>query len=107
MKIKLLLIAVLALSFQIQANAAISVDRTMTQEYLENNGYSKQIYDSINVSRARALGEEFYSTEEMKVKNSKLPVRWWHKFHSYLDPAIDDFSFYHHNITTEPSANDL
>lgn len=107
MKIKLLLIAVLALALQSQANAAISVDQTMTQEYLQNNGYSKQIYDTVNVSRARALGEEFYSSEEIKYKNSKAPVRLWRKFHAYLDPAIDDFSFYHHDTKVEPSASDL
>ncbi len=107
MKIKLLLVAIIALSVQISANCATSVDRTVSQEYLRNNGYSKQIYDTINVSRARALGEEFYSSEEIKYRSSKAPVRWWKKFHAYLDPAKDDFSFYHHDNNPEPSASDL
>ena len=107
MKIKLLLLAITVLALQIESGAAISVDRTMSQEYLQNNGYSKQIYDSVNVSRARALGEEYYSSEEIKYKNSKPIVRWWHKFHAYLDPGIDDYSFYHHDTKTEPSASDL
>ncbi len=107
MKIKLLLIAAVVLSVCLQSNAAISVDKTMSQEYLQNNGYSKQIYDTVNVSRARALGEEFYSSEEVKLKKSKAPVRWWHKFHAYLDPAIDDYSFYHHDNNPEPRATDL
>ena len=107
MRIKLLLIAIMALSIQIQSNAAISVDRTMTQDYLQNNGYSKQIYDTVQVSRARALGEEYYSSEELKIKNSKKPIRWWHKFHAYLDPAIDDYSFYHHSNNPAPTYTDL
>lgn len=107
MKIKLLLLAIIVLSMQIQAQCAISVDRTMSQEYLQNNGYSKQIYDTVNVSRARALGEEFYSSEEIKYKSSKAPVRWWKRFHAYLDPAKDDYSFYHHDNNPEPSASDL
>lgn len=106
MKTKLL-IAAIVLSCGMQANAAISVDRTMSQEYLQNNGYSKQIYDTVNVSRSRALGEEYYSSEELKIKNSKAPVRWWHKFHAYFDPAIDDYSFYHHDNNPEPRATDL
>lgn len=107
MKIKLLILAIVIFALQIESNAAISVDRTMTQEYLQNNGYSKQIYDTVNVSRARALGEEYYSSEELKLKRSKAPVRWWHKFHAYLDPAIDDYSFYHHDSNPEPRATDL
>lgn len=106
MKTKLL-IAAIVLSCGMQANAAISVDRTMSQEYLQNNGYSKQVYDTVNVSRSRALGEEYYSSEELKIKNSKAPVRWWHKFHAYFDPAIDDYSFYHHDNNPEPRATDL
>lgn len=107
MRIKLLLLAISILALQIESGAAISVDRTMTQEYLQNNGYSKQIYDTVNVSRARALGEEFYSSEEIKLQNSKPIVRWWHKFHAYLDPAIDDYSFYHHDSKPEPTVEDL
>lgn len=107
MKIKLLLVALLVLTLQIQANSATSVDRTMTQDYLRNNGYSKQIYDSINVSRARALGEEYYSSEEIKYRSSKAPVRWWRRFHAYVDPGLDDFSFYHHDTNPEPSPSDL
>ena len=107
MKIKLLLVAIFVLSLQIQAQCAISVDRTMTQEYLQNNGYSKQVYDTVNISRARALGEEFYSSEEIKLKTSKAPVRWWKRFHAYIDPAKDDYSFYHHDNKPEVSPSDL
>lgn len=107
MKIKLLLAVLFVFSLQVGANAAVSVDRTLSQEYLQNNGYSKQIYDTVNVGRSRALGEEFYSSEEIKLKRSAKPKRWWHKFHAYLDPAIDDYSFYHHDIDPEPRATDL
>lgn len=107
MKIKLLFLAIIGIFMQVPVQAAISVDRTITQEYLQNNGYSKQIYDTVNVSRARALGEEFYSSEEIKFRNSKAPVRWWKRFHAYLDPGKDDFSFYHHDNKPEPSASDL
>ena len=107
MKIKLLLVALLVLTLQIQAQSATSVDRTMTQDYLQNNGYSKQIYDTVNVSRARALGEEYYSSEEIKYKSSKAPVRWWKRFYAYLDPGQDDFSFYHHDTKTQPSPTDF
>ncbi len=107
MKIKLLLIAIIVLSLQIQVNAAISVDKTLSQEYLQNNGYSKQIYDTVNVGRARALGQEFYSSEELEYQRAKAPVKLFKRFHAYLDPAIDDYSFYHHDNTPEPTSRDL
>ena len=107
MKIKLFILAFVISVLQVSVNAAISVDRTMSQDYLQNNGYSKQIYDTVNVSRARALGEEFYSSEELKYKKSKGIVRWWHKWHAYFDPAIDDYSFYHHDNNPEPKPTDL
>ncbi|MDY6358218.1 MAG: hypothetical protein SPL76_01740 [Cyanobacteriota bacterium] len=107
MRTKLLVIAFMSTLVQVPAMAAISVDHTMTQDFLQNNGYSKQIYDTVNVSRARALGEEYYSSEELEFKNSTPPVRWWKKFHAYLDPAKDDYSFYHHDTNPEPSASDL
>lgn len=107
MKIKLLLLAIILIGVQMQVNAAVSVDQTLTQEYLQNTGYSKQIYDTVSIGRARALGQEFYSSEEISYKKSKPVVRWWKRFHAYLDPAVDDYSFYHHDDTPEPTPSDL
>lgn len=107
MNIKILLIAILAIGLQLGATAMVSVDTTLTEEYMLNNGYSGQMYDSVNVSRARALGQPFYSREELKYKTSNPVARFFKRAHSYIDPAIDDFSFYHHDSTPEPSIDDL
>ena len=102
MKIKLLLLVV-AVSFLscIRADAAVSVERTLQEDYLRNNGYSTLMYDTVQVGRARALGQEYYTGEET-AKN-----RIWRKIYGYIDPAGEDFSFYHHNIKATPTANDL
>ena len=57
MKFKLLLLtAVLVSALQLPSGAAISVQQTMSEEYLRNNGYSEQAYDTVQIGRARALG---------------------------------------------------
>ena len=61
------------------------VDKTLTKEYMMNNGYSKQIYDTVNISRARALGEEFYSSQELELKNSSKTKRFFKKLQYYID----------------------
>ena len=92
---------------QLASNAAVSVDKTMSQEYLMNNGYSKQIYDSVNVTRARALGQKYYSSEERAYQNMSPVKRFLKKLNAYVDPAVDDYSFYHHDISPEPNINDF
>ena len=107
MKAKIIIVAMLFASLQIQANAAVSVEKTLSREYMLNSGYSEQIYDSANVSRARALGKEYYSRAELNYQNSSRPVRFWKRLHRYVDPAKDDYSFYHHDSKPEPSVDDL
>ena len=107
MKIKLLSIAIVTFMIQLASQAAVSVDKTLTKEYLMNNGYSKQIYDTVNISRARALGQEYYSSEEINYKNLSPGKRFLRRLNVYLDPSLDDYSFYHHDISPEQSVNDL
>ena len=104
---KLVLIALLFTAIQIQANSAVSVDRTTTKEYLINNGYSKQISDSVNVSKARALGEEYYTEDELKLLRDSKPKKFWRRLYNYFDPAAEDYSFYHHDTRFEPHYTDL
>jgi hypothetical protein len=107
MKLKLLSVALVLFMVQLSSEAAISVEQTMSPEYLLNNGYSKQIYDSIQVTRARALGEKYYSSEEIADQNREKKFRILKKIQAYIDPAVDDYSFYHHDISPEPSYKDF
>lgn len=107
MKIKLLSVAIMLCMIQPVSYSAISVDQITTEEYLRNNGYSKQIYDIVNVGRARALGEEFYSSEERELQKASKTKRFFRKLQAYIDPAVDDYSFYHHDISPEPNVDDF
>lgn len=107
MKIKLSLIILFIVCIQIQANASVNVSKMLSEEYMINSGYSMQIHDTANVSRARALGQEYYSKSERKYKNKSRAGRFFRHLNTYIDPALDDYSFYHHDSKPEPSVDDL
>ena len=107
MKNKLLLIAILAITTQIQANAAITVEQSTNPAYLKNNGFSAQTTDMVNISKARAAGTEYYTKDEERYRNHNFLVKFIRKFYVYTDPAAEDYSFYHHDTKTTPSYQDL
>ena len=107
MKTKLLLIAILATMVQLQSSESVSVDEATSTNYIRNNGFSEQTADLINVSKARAVGEEYYTADEAAYKKQNKFVRFWRKLYVYADPAAEDYSFYHHDTDTTPSYTDL
>ncbi len=98
MKTKLLLIALLFAGLQLGSNAAVTVDQTTSKEYLLNSGYSDALSESINVGHAKAVGEQYYTPAEQKYRNSSAWSRFWKRTYSYIDPAADDYSFFHHDL---------
>ena len=103
---KLLLIA-LAAAIPSMAHAAISVDQATSPAVLKNNGYSAQMGDMVSVSKSRAIGQEFYTADEMAFKKQNKFVRFWRKLYLYTDPASEDYSFYHHDSDPVPKYTDL
>ncbi len=104
---KLLLLVIAATAVQMQASAAISVDQVTNPAVMRANGYSAQTADMVNVSKARVLGEEYYTADEAAYKKQNKFVRFWRKLYVYTDPAAEDYSFYHHDTDTTPSYTDL
>jgi len=107
MKKILLLVVLLAVCSQVESLGAVTVDQTMSKDYIINSGYSTQIYNTMQVSSARATGKEYYSEDEIKLKKSPKTVKFFRKLYSYFDPAADDYSFYHHDSKVVPSYTDL
>ena len=107
MKIKLFLVLAIMFSLQGQSMASVSVEEALSEDYMRNSGYSRQIYETVSVGRARANGEEFYSRAETEYAKLRGPRKFVRKVFLYFDPARDDFSFYHHDIHPEPSIDDL
>ena len=102
---KLLLLAI-AVTIPAMAQAAISVDQTTDSEKLMRSGFSKQTADIVNVSKARATGQEYYTDDERAFKKQNKFVRFWRKLYVYADPAAEDYSYYHHDTETTPSYKD-
>ena len=103
---KLLLIAIAA-TIPAMAQAAISVDQVTNKEVMINNGYSQQTVDIVNVGKARATGQEYYTADEKAYQKQNKFLKFWRKLYVYTDPAAEDYSFYHHQTTTTPSYTDL
>lgn len=103
---KILLIAV-AVMIPTMAHSAVSVDQTTNSAVLRNNGYSGQTADMVNISKARANGQQYYTQDEVAFKKQNKFVRFWRKLYVYTDPAAEDYSFYHHDTDTTPSYTDL
>ena len=53
-----------------------TVDELSSETYLRNNGYSKQTAEVITVSKARALGDEYYTEDEQAFRNQNKFVRF-------------------------------
>lgn len=104
---KLLLIMTIAIVTQSACHAVVSVDQTTNSELLKNAGYSKQLTEMVNVSKARALGQEYYTDDEKAFQKQNKFVRFWRKLYVYTDPAAEDYSLYHHDTTTTPSYTDF
>lgn len=102
---KLLLLAI-AVTIPAMAQAAMSVDQTTDSERLMRSGFSKQTADIVNVSKARATGQEYYTDDERAFKKQNKFVRFWRKLYVYADPAAEDYSYYHHDTETTPSYKD-
>lgn len=103
---KLLLIAIAA-TIPAMAQAAVSVDQVTNPAVLRNNGYSAQTADAVQITKARATGEEYYVKDEADYRKQNKFVRFWRKLYVYTDPAAEDYSFYHHDTDTAPSYTDL
>ena len=108
MKIRqILLIASFMMLVPLSANSAVTVDQSTSKDYVVNQGYSEETYETITVEKNRGVGKEYYTAREKRDRELPKVVRFFRKFYSYTDPGAEDFSFYHHNFSTTPSYTDL
>lgn len=98
---------IIAAAIQQQGFSAVSVEEATTPAVLRNNGYSAQTAELVTVSKERANGREYYTNDEEAYRNQNKFVRFWRKLYVYMDPAAEDYSYYHHDTDTTPSYTDL
>lgn len=107
MRSKLLLVAFIMMTISLQAFASVTVEEITSKEYMEKNGYSEQTGDMVQISKARVLGEDYYTDREQRYRKNNRFVRFWKALYNYTDPAADDSSFYHHDTKTYSHFKDL
>jgi len=104
---KILLFASVLMLIPLNANSAVTVDQSTSRDYVMNQGFSEETYETITVEKNRGVGKEYYTAREKRDRELPKIVRFFRKFYSYTDPGAEDFSFYHHNLETTPSYTDL
>jgi len=87
---------------------AIITDREMTEpQQIINAGFSADMADMVQLEKARSTSTEFNSIKPQKRCNRTAFGRFWRRCLEYIDPALDDDSFYYHDIKMEPQMSDL
>ena len=87
--------------------AELTVNDTVSRDYLINHGYSKANVNTIRKQIATVNGEPL--AEPLEYKYYGNPVsRIVRKVFMYLDPSLDDHTFSNdYDIKTSPSYTDL
>lgn len=93
-KILLLFIfALFAASFCNLAKAEITVKEYMGYEFLDTQGYSKDMLRLVEINKAKTFGEKV-----PPIWPTNKVARGWMKMWAYLDPAQDYGDFGEHDI---------
>ncbi len=107
MKLKLVILTLLISAVGLAASAFVTVEQTTDRDYVHNSGFSLITGDMIDISKARARGEEFYTSNEKLYRQKTPGTRFWWRLYQYTDPAAEDYSFFHHDTTPYPTQTDL
>ena len=107
MKSKLLILTLLIATLEQSALAYVTVDQATNSNYLRNEGFSSLTADTVNISKARAEGREYYTEQEVNYHKRTPVTRFFWRLYQYTDPAAEDYSFFHHDIKSVPVQSDL
>ncbi len=104
---KTLLILGLTVLFALPSYAELTVQDSISRDFLKNRGYSTSLINTTLKSVAQANGEPLTEPVEKEYYNQPV-VKAVRKFFMYIDPAYDDHSYMNdHDIHTSPSYEDL
>lgn len=104
---KRFLITGLLILFALPSFAELTVEDTVSQDYMKNNGYSQATINATKKLTAQANGEPLAEAEENKIYRNPA-VKFVRRVFMYIDPSLDDHSFMNdHEIHTSPRFDDL
>ncbi len=103
---KRFLITSLLLMLAIPAFAELTVEDTISRDYLKNHGYSNAFVNTTHKLVAEHNGEAYTEPVENEMYNQPS-IKFIRRLFMYLDPSLDDYSIDNHNINTTPRYDDL
>ena len=103
---KFVLLAVFALLASGAARAEITPDEMVDPNYVMNNGYSITTAADVLILQSRANGVEPINIEDKPYYSNPF-VKGVRNVFIYLDPALEDYGRYHHDIKFTPTVHDL
>ena len=107
MKKSFLMVSILSIIVVNPVFAELTVQDITSEKYLKNQGYSSTVVNAVQQSKSVANGEDYVQPVDKEYKKNPI-IRFVKRVVSYLDPAMDDESFYNkHEIHTSPSYEDL
>ncbi len=98
MKYTKFVLLITLISFCNPVFSSVTTDDAISPEYIQIQGYSKFMADSVKDANLRSNGK--------KPVYKKTPKTYITRFLEYFDPAIDDYSL-QHDIKTNPAVTDL
>ncbi len=104
---KRILITGLLILFALPAFAELTVEDTVSPDFLKNSGYSTATVNATQKVIAQNNGEPLAETLEHKYYDKGF-FKFVRRVFMYLDPSLDDHSFMNdHEIYTSPNIHDL
>ena len=96
----------LAAILALPALAELTVDDAVSRDYLKYHGHSTAVINTTQKNIAQIAGEPLEEPLEYEYYGNPV-VKFIRRVVMYLDPSVDDHSFYEHDIKTTPRFDDL
>lgn len=104
---KRFLITGLLILLALPSFAELTVEDTVSADYMKNKGYSQALVNTTQKVIARNNGEPLEEPVEYEMYRNPV-VKFVRRVFTYIDPSLDDHSFVNdHQIHTSPNFNDL
>lgn len=96
---KILLLFLVYLIVTIPSSAAITPEEAVSQQYIENHGYSTEMARLVNLQNAQINGgQSKYKDNAPSWYTENRAVRWIRNTFMYIDPSLDNEKFMQHDI---------
>ena len=104
---KILLILVAIFSVNLPSLAYITPEQALSEEYIQNHGYSDETSRLIDLQNAQINGAKSIYKSKDPAYYADKKVNFIRKVFMYIDPGLDDGKFMQNNIEYSTKWNDL